>query len=90
MILCTKIPASSGTNSTKMPPSLDLANDIVPIEVKAERNLRAKSLQVCRAKYDPPVSVRMSLMPHTVHECLIGLPLYAAGRLNDAVRPSSH
>ncbi|MCL2783754.1 MAG: ATP-binding protein [Propionibacteriaceae bacterium] len=78
----------SGPGGAEIDFVAQLANDIVPIEVKAERNLRAKSLQVYRAKYDPPVAVRMSLMPHTVHECLIDLPLYAAGRLNDAVRPT--
>ena len=52
---------------------------VVPIEVKAERNLKAKSLQVFRQKFQPELSVRTSLAEYEVQESLLNLPLYAIG-----------
>ena len=52
---------------------------IVPIEVKAERNLKAKSLQVFRQKFQPALSVRTSLAEYEPQEGLLNLPLYAIG-----------
>ena len=52
---------------------------IVPIEVKAERNLKAKSLQVFRQKFQPALSVRTSLAEYELQEGLLNLPLYAIG-----------
>jgi len=51
--------------------------DIVPIEVKATRNLRSKSLRVYQDKYTPDMVVRSSLAPYAQHGVLVDLPLYA-------------
>jgi len=64
-------------------------NDMVPIEVKAERNLRAKSLAAYKQKYNPPVAVRASLSPYAVHGSLIDLPLYGIGQLAAVVAKTS-
>lgn len=54
------------------------ANDlIIPIEVKAEENLKAKSLKVYSQKFQPPVSIRTSMTDFRVEEWLINVPLYA-------------
>ena len=50
--------------------------DVVPIEVKATRNLRSKSLRVYQEKYAPDVAVRSSLAPYARHGNLVDLPLY--------------
>jgi predicted AAA+ superfamily ATPase len=52
---------------------------IVPVEVKAERNLKAKSLAVYRAAHSPALSIRTSLAPHLYSEGLLDLPLPAIG-----------
>ena len=54
---------------------------VVPIEVKAERNLKAKSLQVFRQKFQPELSVRTSLAEYETQDHLLNLPLYAIGAL---------
>jgi len=60
---------------------------IVPIEVKAETNLQAKSLRVYRDKFSPPLSVRTSLAPYEPQTGgLINLPLYALGVLPHIIR----
>lgn len=40
---------------------VDTGSDVIPIEVKAEVNLQAKSLKVCRVKYQPKLSVSTSM-----------------------------
>ena len=52
---------------------------IVPVEVKAERNLKAKSLAVYRAAHSPSLAIRTSLAPHLFSEGLLDLPLPAIG-----------
>ncbi len=53
---------------------------VVPIEAKAERNLKAKSLGVYREKFSPPFSVRTSLADaKTSEKNLIDVPLFALG-----------
>lgn len=57
---------------------LDTGEAVVPVEVKAETNLRAKSLKAFREKYSPSVSVRTSLSDYKREEGLLNIPLYAA------------
>lgn len=49
---------------------------IVPIEVKAEENLKAKSLKVFIEKYRTPPNIRTSLSNYREDEWLTNLPLY--------------
>ncbi|GHU52833.1 ATPase [Bacilli bacterium] len=51
--------------------------NIVPIEVKAGINLRAKSLQVYIDKFNPARAVRSSLADYKAGERILDLPLYA-------------
>jgi len=51
-------------------------HDIVPVEVKASRNLKAKSLRVYQDKFDPRLIIRTSLAQFEHHENLVDLPLY--------------
>ena len=57
------------------------AGTIVPVEVKAEVNLQAKSLRVFRDTYAPQVSIRTSLRPFRDEGWLVNLPLYALSAL---------
>ena len=57
----------------------------IPLEVKAEENLQAKSLKVFREKYSPPVSVRFSMSDYRTQDGLVNIPLYAAGRLIETI-----
>lgn len=56
---------------------VDDGRNIVPIEVKAEQNLQAKSLKVYRQKFLPQISVRTSMADHKQEDGLLNLPLYA-------------
>ena len=62
---------------------------IVPIEVKAEVNVQAKSLRVFRDEYAPPRSVRLSLRTYRDENWLVNLPLYAAARVPEFTRDAA-
>lgn len=57
------------------------AGEIIPIEVKAEENLRAKSLRVYCEKYLPEKAIRTSMSPYREEEWMVNLPLYALSEL---------
>lgn len=52
-------------------------NNIVPIEVKAEANVRSQSLKAFYEKYKPNLSVRFSLLPYREQKWMVNIPLYA-------------
>lgn len=52
----------------------------IPIEVKAEENLRAKSLRAFYEKYQPEISIRTSMSDYRREEWLVNIPLYAVNR----------
>ncbi len=55
----------------------------IPVEVKAEENLKAKSLKVFIEKFHPEISIRASLADFRKGERMINVPLYAIGRIRD-------
>jgi predicted AAA+ superfamily ATPase len=57
---------------------LDIAGDIVPVEVKAAENVKAKSLTVYAQKYHPKYSIRISGKNFGWHDRVVSVPLYAA------------
>ena len=58
-----------------------LAGTIVPLEVKAEENLRARSLRSFNEKYPGLRPVRTSMSDHRKEEWMENWPLYAIGDL---------
>lgn len=60
---------------------VDDGEDVIPVEVKAETNLMAKSLKYYTEKYSPRISVRSSMADYREEGCLLNLPLYAISEL---------
>jgi len=56
---------------------VDNGDNIIPLEVKAEINLKAKSLKTYREKFTPEISIRSSMADYSEDVGLINLPLYA-------------
>jgi len=56
---------------------VDNGKCVIPLEVKAEENLHAKSLRVFVDKYHPALAVRTSMTDYREEEWLLNLPLYA-------------
>lgn len=60
---------------------VDTGERIIPVEVKAETNLKAKSLKTYREKFEPEVSVRSSMEDYKKEDWLVNLPLYAIDQI---------
>ena len=55
--------------------------DILPLEVKAEENLRSKSLKFYYEKFSPAYAVRVSMSPARDQEWMINIPLWAVSAM---------
>ena len=55
--------------------------DVVPIEVKAEENLKSKSLRAYVEKYHPGYAVRTSMSGAREQEWMVNIPLWAVQSL---------
>jgi len=64
---------------------LQLGSQIMPVEVKAATNLKAKSLPVYREKFQPKTEVRTSLADYKKTDNLFDIPLYALGNLKEII-----
>ncbi len=60
---------------------VDTGEKIVPIEVKAEVNLRSKSLKTYAEKYSPEICVRTSMADYEQQDWIENIPLYAISTL---------
>lgn len=54
--------------------------NIVLIEVKAEENLRAKSLKVYCDKYQPEVAIRTSMSNYREQDWMVNMPLWTVSK----------
>lgn len=59
---------------------------VVPVEVKAEINLKAKSLKTYSEKFSPQISVRTSMADYKKEERLINIPLYAVSEMGEILK----
>ena len=69
-------------NSCEIDFIVDNGDNIIPLEVKAEINLKAKSLKTYREKFTPEISIRSSMADYSEEIGLINLPLYAIDGIN--------
>ena len=56
---------------------VDTGEHIIPVEVKAEINLRAKSLKTYQEKFAPEIALRTSMADYKKKDRLVDVPLYA-------------
>ena len=62
---------------------VDNGKSVIPVEVKAEINLQAKSLKTYRDKFNPALSIRTSMADYKNEGWLINLPLWALRSIID-------
>ena len=67
---------SNERNTNELDFLLDGGDVIIPLEVKAEENLKSKSLKAFVEKYNTKKAVRISMADYRVQEWLVNLPLY--------------
>jgi predicted AAA+ superfamily ATPase len=62
---------------------LQYKNQVIPIEVKADQNIRSKSLSFYHKKFQPPIRIRYSLRNVSFDEGLLNIPLFLADSSSD-------
>ena len=55
--------------------------EIIPIEVKSEKNVKARSLAEYCKKYEPKYAVKTSMKNDTSGEEVLNIPLYMISQL---------
>lgn len=68
---------TSETANAKVDFVVQYKGKVIPIEVKAEENLKAKSLRSFCQKYTSEMAVRTSLSDYRKEDWLTNIPLYA-------------
>ena len=68
-------------NSCEVDFVVDNGEEAIPVEVKADVNLMAKSLKTYHGKFEPRVSIRTSMADYKEEGWLTDLPLYAIENL---------
>ena len=56
---------------------INIGMQVIPLEVKAETNLKAKSLKTYCEKFHPTIAIRTSLSQYKREDWLLNLPLWA-------------
>jgi hypothetical protein len=72
---------SSENSSAEVDFVIQHKNTVIPIEVKAEENLHAKSLGVYSQKFKPVISIRTSMSDFREQDWMKNIPLYGLGEL---------
>ena len=63
-------------------------NEIIPIEVKSDENIRSKSLTVYNELYNPPIRLRYSLRNLKKDEGLLNIPLFMVDYTAKLIEPA--
>lgn len=63
------------------------SGEVIPMEVKAEENLHAKSLKTFFQKYSPSQAIRASMSDFRKEDWLTNVPLYAISEIQKLVNP---
>ena len=63
----------------------DNGREVIPVEVKAETNLQAKSLKVYHEKFQPNLSIRTAMTDYKREDWLLNLPLWAIGAVQESI-----
>lgn len=69
------------TSTSEIDFLINNSDGIIPIEVKAGINLKAKSLKAYMDKYNPPYAIKTSLLDYAVNEKIKNIPLYCVREL---------
>lgn len=60
-------------------------DNVIPVEVKAEENLQAKSLRVYAEKFKPKTIIRTSMANYRQEQWMQNIPLYALPHVIDGL-----
>ena len=71
----------TSNNSAEVDFVIQCGINIVPVEVKSEKNVKARSLAEYRKKYKPEYSVKTSMKNDTNGKEILNIPLYLISKI---------
>ena len=77
---------SSDRGSSEVDYIIQLGRNNIPVEVKANENLQAKSLKTFVQKYNTKINVRTSMANYRKEEWLLNIPLYLIGNISEIIK----
>ncbi|MBO7476586.1 MAG: ATP-binding protein [Salinivirgaceae bacterium] len=77
---------SPDTGHSELDFVIQAGNDVAPLEAKAERNLKAKSLKSFSERYNTKLRFRTSMSPFVASDYVIDIPLYAVAKVPEIMR----
>ena len=75
----------TSNNSAEVDFVIQCGMNIVPVEVKAERNVKARSLAEYRKKYEPEYAVKASMKNDTNGKGVLNVPLYLISKIKSFI-----
>lgn len=75
----------TSSNSAEVDFVVQCGANIVPIEVKAEANVKARSLAEYRKKFNPAVSVKTSMKSEANGKEILNIPLYLISKIDKLI-----
>ena len=76
----------ANTNSAEVDFIVQIASNIIPIEVKSDKNVKAKSLGIYVDEYQPKYAIKTSLKSEMGGNKITYLPLYCIGVIKDYIK----
>jgi predicted AAA+ superfamily ATPase len=61
-------------------------NEIIPVEVKSDENIKSRSLQLYHQKFNPKLRIRYSLKNLSYQDGLLNIPLFLSDYTMDLVK----
>lgn len=77
---------SSDTGTSEVDFIAQIEKNNVPIEVKANENLQAKSLKTFIQKYNTKINIRTSMSDYRKNDLIINIPLYSIGNIEKIIK----
>lgn len=77
---------SPDTGHSELDFVIQAGNVVAPLEAKAERNLKAKSLKSFSERYNTKLRFRTSMSPFVASDYVIDIPLYAVAKVPEIMR----
>lgn len=77
---------SSESHQAEIDFMIQYHGNVIPIEVKAEENLQAKSLKSFIKKYDTNINIRTSMSNYRIDDRITNIPLYCIGNFDKYIR----
>lgn len=62
---------------------IQIKSDVIPIEVKAEENLKSKSLKAYVDKFEPAYAIRVSMNNYCEQDWLVNIPLWSVAGIKE-------